>query len=605
MKMKKFVSFAVLSLLTFLFASCNASPADPPANSGDYDEEELYSMLFAPENRLEIKLDIPDSELAKIQADYEKYKQMNSQSPIYRMADMYVKLTCADGKTQEWNIPQVGVRMKGNTSRCDFYSADEGMYNLIHFKISFGETFDKEKYYGEDALEWNEADREARKERTFATLENLDLKWNRNDDKTYIKEIYAYELYRESGVLAPYTTLASVDVGEDHAGVWTVYEPIDDIFLEKRLPGQALGGDLYKLGWTNEGATFTSFSSYGVEDEDKCQFFVYDLKTNKKTSTHQSLKELITTLNSGNLTKEAFAGVVDEENFVSYSAVSYIVGNPDDLRNNYNNCYIYFRADNGKMMIIPYDMDRVFGINTWNPYGDSMTCDSPFSVKNVVGEQKNPLFKTTLCSQGLYAEEYFGAVTSIIGCDMLTDSAFAARFNTAKQLYSDYCTPSKTYRNASSCAFTFNLTATCAASGNSNMSFSDYMSAKRQTVNTYVENGGVEKPDLPARPQTPDPKLEDSFDLCIRADFTDWNRSEEYKLQKSGEGIFSITLTRESEFRFKIHDDDDGKWYGAEWVDYDCPSYLKSDDHTNIVLPAGSYLVRFDINTRIIYIEEL
>lgn len=616
--MKKCISLAVLSLLILSLVACNrnvpdqsmsSDPTDategtaPDQTPEEMDEAELFSLLFAPENRLEIKLDIPDAELAKLQADYEKYQNMHSKSPIYRMADMYVKLTCADGTTKEWTIPQVGVRMKGNTSRCDFYSPEEGMYNLVHFKISFSETFDKEKYYGEDALVWDEEQREARKSRTFATLEKIDLKWNRNDDKTYIKEIYSYDLFRENGVISPYTTLASVDIGEDHAGVWTVYEPIDDIFLEKRLPAEALGGDLYKLGWTNEGATFTSFSSYGVEDEDKGQFFIYDLKTNKKISTHQSLKDLIDTLNAGNLTKDVFADAVDIENFINYSAVSYILGNPDDLRNNYNNCYIYFRADNGKMMIIPYDMDRVFGINTWNPYGDSMTTDSPFAAQNVNGEQRSPLFKTTLCQRGLFAEEYIAAVKRIAACEMLTDTAFEARFIMAKALYTGYETPSKTYHNASDHAFAFDLSATCPPNGNSNMSFADYMRAKRQTIEKHTGEGGAETPNLPQRPETPDPKPEGRFNLCIRADFTGWNRSDEYKLQKTDEGIFSITLTWNSEFRFKIHDDDDGKWYGAEWVDYGCPPHLTSDRDTNIVLPAGSYLIQFDSNTRIIYIS--
>ncbi|MGN1103676.1 MAG: CotH kinase family protein [Candidatus Coproplasma sp.] len=603
--MKKFISVLLLALTAFLFSACSPVlvPPSPPAELSD--EAVLYTQLFNPENKLEIELDIPDTELAKLQADYEKYQSMNSQSPIYRMADMHVKLTLPDGLTGEWTIGQVGVRMKGNTSRCDFYSNGEGMYNLIHFKISFGETFDKEKYYGEDCLEWDAGAKEARKNRTFATLEKLDLKWNRNDDKTYIKEIYSYDLFRENGVISPHATLASVDIGGDHAGVWTVYEPIDEILLEKYLPEEALGGDLYKLGWTNEGATFTSFSSYGVEDEDKAQFFIYDLKTNKKTSAHQSLETLIETLNSGSLTKEVFADVVDTDNYISYSAVSYLIGNPDDLRNNYNNCYIYFRGDNGKLMLIPYDMDRVFGINTWNPYGDSMTGDNPFSTQTVNGEQRNPLFKTTLCKGGLLADEYIEEVKKIAVSQTLTDSAFETAFNRAKSLYANYTTPSKSYNNAKGYAFTFDLSATCQASGNTNMSFADYMSAKRLTIAKYTDESGTQTPDLPARPATPDPKAEESFDLCIRADFTDWNRSDEYKLEKTEEGIFSITLTRQSDFRFKIHDDDDGKWYGAEWVDYSCPPYLESDEHTNIVLPAGSYLIRFDINTRIIYVSEI
>ncbi len=590
----------------------------------DPDQLEDFYLLFDPDNHVEIKLDIPDTELKKLQEDYDKYSAMGSKSPIYRMADMYVKVTTPEGKSKEWTIEQVGVRMKGNTSRTDFYSDNGGMYNLIHFKIDFGETFDKEKYYGDEALVWDEAEREARKDRTFATLEKMDLKWNRNDDSTYIKEVYANELFRENGVIAAHTNLASVDIGNDHAGVWIMYEPIDDIFLEKRLPAEALGGDLYKLGWTHEGATFTSFSSYGVEDEDKCEFFVYDLKTNKKTSTHESLKNLINTLNSGTLTREKFESVVDMSNFINFCAISYILGNPDDLRNNYNNCYIYFRADNGKLMIIPYDNDRIFGINTWNPYGDSMTTDSPFMSHNVCGEQRSPLFKNTISGNGLFKNEYIAAIKAVDACEMLTLEAFEQRFNTVKALYDGETATSKTYHNASGCDFRFDLGATSSAGGSSNMSFADYMNAKRATIAKYIygttepekpddsgdnndnnNNGGngSNDPNL-SRPQLPDAKPDESFDLCIRADFTDWSSWSEYKLTKTADGIFSITLTRNGEFRFKVHDDDDGKWYGAEWIDENCTVAWEYDHHTNIVLPAGTYTITFDTATREINITE-
>lgn len=572
-------------------------------NTNTLTDLEIYDLLFAPESRVEIKLDITNSELAKLQADYETYSSKGSKSPIYRMANITIKLTDSKNNVYQWTIDQVGVRMKGNTSRCNFYSQSDGMYNLIHFKISFGETFDKSKYYGDEALVWESDDeRSARKDRTFATLEKMDMKWNRNDDETYIKEIYSYDLFRENGVIAPHTNLASVDIGADHAGVWTIYEPIDDILLAKYLPKEAQGGDLYKLGWTTEGATFTSFSSYGAEDEDKGLFYVYDIKTNKKTTTHQSLQTLISTLNGGTLTREIFESVVDMDNFIPYSAVSYIIGNPDDLRNNYNNCYIYFRADTGKLMIIPYDMDRVFGINTWNPYGDSMTTDSPFATNNVAGEQRSPLFKTTLCKNGLFADEYFDMVKQIMASDMLSNSAFANRFNLAKSLYNGLQTPSKVYQNANGYSFSFDINATCSANGNTNMSFADYMSAKRKTVDNY-SNSSTGNANLPTRPSTPDAKPEASFDLCIRGDFTNWNRSDEYKLSKVADGKFGITITRDSEFKFKIHDANDNKWYGAEWVDYDCPAYLTYDNDKNIVLPAGSYYIEFDIATRIIYIS--
>ena len=79
--------------------------------------------------------------------------------PKINLLDKSVYELIAAGEVIERVIGEVGVRMKGNTSRTDFYSDDEGMYNLVHFKLSFGETFDEEEYYGADANRWESAAR--------------------------------------------------------------------------------------------------------------------------------------------------------------------------------------------------------------------------------------------------------------------------------------------------------------------------------------------------------------------------------------------------------------------------------------------------------------
>ena len=99
----------------------NGSSSDEQP-SPDYPEEDIaiFNALFSYENHIEIKLDISDSELKKLQQDYEKYASFGSKSPIYRMADMIITITTPDGNSTTWTIEQVGVRMKGNTSRTDF-----------------------------------------------------------------------------------------------------------------------------------------------------------------------------------------------------------------------------------------------------------------------------------------------------------------------------------------------------------------------------------------------------------------------------------------------------------------------------------------------------
>ncbi len=614
-------------------SSSGSGSTEKPSPNYPADELAAFESFFDPKNHIAISLDISESELAKIQQDYEHYRSFGSKSPIYRMADMIITVTKPDGTVDKWVIDQVGVRMKGNTSRTDFYSDGNGMYNLVHFKVSFQETFDDEAYYGSDALVWTDsAARDARKNRTFATLEKIDMRWNRNDDTTYIRENYAYELYREFGVLAPHTNLASVDIGDDHAGVWVVYEPVDKTFLEKNLPASALGGDLYKLGWTNEGATFTSFSSYGVEDEDAGKFYVYDLKTNKKTSTHQSLKNFINTVKSSSATKTSLATVIDIDNFMNYCAVSYIIGNPDDLRNNYNNAYIYFRTDTGKMLVIPYDMDRGLGVNTWNPYGHGMTTDDPFTKHNVNGDQRSPLFLKTVCRGGLFVSEYTEALKRVDQSEMLTNAAFKSAFDTAAALYSEDTATSRTYHNAEWCKFRFDINRTCDPGESKNMSFADYLGAKRQTLynaigdlgntdnsgnnsgntgssggstggnsgNTGENNGG----DTPGGDDIYRPEPIEGCVPYVMSDLNNWNVESDFKMTDNGDGIFSLDISSGHGFKIKIRDNNSGEWYGSEFLDPDCTVWNAPDKHTNIYLDSGSYTVTFDANAVVIYIEK-
>ena len=589
----------------------NIPKEDPDLSVYDQAELELFYELFDPENHISLNLDISQSELKKIQKDYENYSAKGSKSPIYRMADLYVTITKPDGTKIEHYIEQVGVRMKGNTSRTNFWDSSSGMYNLVHFKISFQETFDDATYYGSEALNWTDADaRKARKNRTFATLEKIDMRWNKNDDPTYIREYYSYEIYREFGVLAPHTNLASVDIAKDHAGVWLIYEPIDKAFLEKNLSPEALGGDLYKLGWTSEGAYFTSFSSYGIEDEDAGKFYVYDLKTNKKTSDHSSLKNLINTINSSSCNKDTFASVVDIENFLMFAAVSYMMGNPDDLRNNYNNCYIYFRADNGKMMIIPYDMDRGLGVNKdWNPSGDHMTTDSPFSDKavgNGNSKQKNPLFTKGILNANFYKNEYVDALRTVASSDMFKISTFEQSFNIAKTLYGNDATPSKKYGNAWDHSFSFDLN----KSNGSNMSFANYITKKSQTLAKYIDGYTPDVGEGSGGDSGGSTVVVTEWNLYLRGNFNgnNWSNQSQYKFKSLGDGLYSVDVScNDSLFKFKVYNDKqsgDAAWYNTVdeskttvWFEY-------QGGNRNVQVKSGSYTVYFDTNTQTMYIVE-
>lgn len=559
-------------------------PTGPAADTPQPDQEAVFRQLFNLENKITIRLDMAEDEIAKMQADHARYAGFGSKSPIYRMADLEITIETETG-TASYRISQVGVRMKGNTSRTDFYNDEDGIYNLIHLKISFQETFDDPEYYGDEALKWSKEERAARKKRTFATLEKLDMKWNKCDDSSYIKEHYAYEMYRANGLLAPHTNLASVDWSGLHMGVYTVYEPIDKIFLEKNLPDTQLGGDLYKLGWTGSGANFTSTASIGIEDEDAGKFYCYDLKTNKKSSTHEALKNLITTLNSGNVSKNTFETLVDTDYFLRYAAVSYFLGNPDDLRNNYNNCYIYFRGDTDQLLVIPYDYDRCLGVTKqWNPTGDGVTSDNPFSTVLAAdgSTQKNPLFLYSVCAGGYYVNAFAALLSEMRSSQWLTTDHFLKLAALAEQNYAQDTAPGKAFGNAGGYRFSIDPHKTSAFSSQDNISFDEYMQAKRATLSKYLENVDEYASGSPQIPS----------DFYIRAEFTNWEMRDGWALTQGIDGTWHIQLSGAEPLRFKIYSQSRNSWYGSEHLtDTDIP--WQTDDHTNILLPPGSYLVIF------------
>ena len=461
------------------------APTDPNAGLIDIDSDPLpcskralYDQLFDPDRKVLVDIQISDGELQKMQEDYDRYSSFGSKSPIYRMADVVITI---DGVG--YLIREVGVRMKGNTSRVDFYSAADGIYNAIHLKLDFQQTFDDEAYYGSDAKVWANKDlRKARKDRTFATLEELELRWNKTNDNTYLREIYAHELYASEGVLTPLINLCSLDLGGVHMGLYTVNEPVDKLFLEKRLPAADLGGDLYKC---SRKSSFTTDTSIGVEDEDKGLFYAYDLKTNKKTSDHSALKGLIQALKDPAMTREKFASLVDVDRFVTYAAVSWFVGGTDDLRNNYNNFYLYFLKSSGKAIIIPYDMDMCLGLVS----AETMSHADPFSDRAEIHKdpdkpQENPLFLHTVVRDSLFVSEYTDALEQVSKNELLKLSTFRSWFQRAKDHYHSHVTPSKKMKNMTGRKMQFDIEYTFTETS---ANIRTYLSAIMETYDSYME----------------------------------------------------------------------------------------------------------------------
>lgn len=452
------------------------------------EDQKIYNSIFDISNDVKVKIDIEEDELKKIQQDYDKYDAFGSKSPIYRKCNLTISIN-----GEEHYIEEVGVRMKGNTTRHSFYNYGSGVYALIHFKFSFDETFDDESYYGADVKVWeSEEARQERKDRTFASLSGFEMKWNTSTDSTYIREAYGFKMYKDNGLLAPETSIVKCEVNGESWGIYKIYEPVDKTFIERNLPEEEWGGDLYKCTWGSGPANYTTLRhAAGVEDEDRREFYTYDLKTNKKNSQHEQLKNMINIVSKKNATLEEIATVVDTEYWTKFMAVSYLLGLPDDLRNNYNNHYVYFKANTNQAIFIAYDGDHTLGVGSWNPTGSYMTETDPYSEFAYGAKNKNDnmLVINTLTRNGYLVEEYTKALKDLLDGEWFTFENYEKMFNAAYKNHGEYGIPEKHFNNidAKYMAMSIDDTLENGSKRNNNMQVKVYMERMRQNCLEYIE----------------------------------------------------------------------------------------------------------------------
>lgn len=275
-----------------------------------------------------------------------------------------------------WEIGDVGIRPRGNTSRIRPQNPD-GTYNQSHFKIDFEE--------------WLSDDDPERK--LAGCMKGLILK-RFKDDPTYTREVFGYNFFRDNGIWtsprAGYAHLAITITEEDGEttnidyGVYAMIEEIKKQFLKERSDsaGGKLKnnkGNLWKCCWqaSGEGPSMTTnydpYFMFGVEDisldESKSLRYDYDLKTNKDDVgvARNEFISFIKELNAPRMedeTKAWFESKMDIELFLKTYACNVLLGMDDDYWRNQNNYYFYFDTSK-KAYFIPYDYDNILGTNIY------------------------------------------------------------------------------------------------------------------------------------------------------------------------------------------------------------------------------------------------
>lgn len=356
---------------------------------------------------------------------------------LYFPADMTISYG-----SSSFTLDEVGVRMKGNTSRTAFVNEDgsfmDGKY--AHLKVSFKATFDDDLYdlsqFKAFKHDWStDADgRKSRKDRKVCSMEKVDFKvLPRNDNKTYSQQMYCYKTFRDNGIEAPYAKWSNVTIKDDSDTRTSYFEMVEDIdkkFLTNHFGKDENGGDLYKCVWgayngewkgsdlSRTGAVDKTFDAngysngarvskgrIGVEDDYNMYHPNYQLKTNDDDGEDSDFSKMANYINAVYSCRfkgaplSLLQGVLDIDQFLRFEALSFLFGNFDDQRMNYNNYYLYFRESDGKAIYIPYDWDWCLG----NDGGHDMVNLDPFYTTSLDGTSNgNNIYWDTILVDSSY-----------------------------------------------------------------------------------------------------------------------------------------------------------------------------------------------------------
>lgn len=354
MKRKGIMLGVLLSAGYLLWVMVQAPLPDAPVFIADAGGEALYHRLFDPMVYHELIIEMDQNEFNGMSEDMLAYQRLDDRMRTgnYRKATVTYK----DEKGQV-TLEEVGIRTKGNTTRV---LPQEGeVLNLFHFKLKFDETFE---------LEETNPLYQVKKKQSLSGLKSLNVKYHNYADASLIKETYAYNLLNQAGVMTSKAAMVHVKfivAGESYDyGVFTMVEPIDEVFLERRLGPNGSKGDLYKCLWQNYGpATLEPLKdpkAVGTKIWQINERPAYDKQTNLDKD-HDLLLTFIERLNmTDDLSFHAYMDQnFDVDGFLRYQAMAMLLGMPDDYWAMGNNYYLYL--EDGMTRFIPYDYDHVLG----------------------------------------------------------------------------------------------------------------------------------------------------------------------------------------------------------------------------------------------------
>ena len=347
-----------------------------------------------------------------------------------------INLTYRDSET-EFTVYEIGFRTKSTTSRNLLRTVDwqgRDVYHQTTFQLQFNETFE---YTDGSNLE------NILKTREVFNLEQLNFEYSQiyqsDYDETMISEAYTHYLYDQADILVANASYGVVylQIGDTivNYGFFTIIEPIDSEFVKNNFDSNlALEyGDLYKVtDVLGEGILDLDYEDLVGINLDDIRY-TYSLRNNTLDNTrrtHNNFVSFIENINDLEYFKENYEDILDYDMFARYLAISFLVGNTDDIRFNHNNFYLYFDIYTNKMSFIPFDLDNTLG------FGKHLDLSGNFGVDySIYYITENP---NTLVAAFFEVDELVELYDTYLNQfidDIFIYSDFLTMYNASKDIY--------------------------------------------------------------------------------------------------------------------------------------------------------------------------
>ncbi len=361
-----------MSVLPLACRGDNLSDADEPNEDLSTDPDSPLNHKDA--DRLFFASAIPRMKLSLPKAEWEALKK-NADDEIYTEASLTF-----EGE----DMGVVGLRFKGGYGSLFACLDEQGnlLCPKLSMKLKFNEYVSGKRFYG---------------------MKRLNLHSMVRDD-TKMHDKISYGLYRDSGVIAPRSHWAVVEVNGESLGLYATVEQIDGRFTEQRWPDDG-HGNLYKEVWPQY---------------DGPEAYQDALKTNETVGTHERMLTFAAALKDASPEEalDALDEFSDTDQLYAYMAVQDATANWDGITAWYcseygcsNHNFYWYVQSSGDLILIPWDLDSTLNpaaqlghVPHWTVVPDD--CDQrydAFGIIEVAAPGCNPFFQGLASDYDRYA----------------------------------------------------------------------------------------------------------------------------------------------------------------------------------------------------------